>query len=267
MKSALHRSHYETLRVARTASRSQIQAAFRRLVKVYHPDKNPRRVPWAEAKMCEVLEAYELLSDERRRMVYDRQLRTRRTGPSFAERMRRKTDDLRAQSKLVLHYLLEGEFDLAIDLHERLAFRQVTFSLSHHLDERDYLDSLFLLGEAYEARRQWHTAVRFYREAYELERTGPRKRYFFEELKDRLRVLLSQRLVRGLAPEQTLRNYRRALALGIGKRDAALIYKKIAGIQNRLGQRDEAMKALDKAKQLCPGMKTIDDMRQKIAGH
>ncbi len=261
------RSHYETLRVPQNASRQQIQTAFRGLAKRYHPDKNPQRISWAEAKMRELLQAYEVLSDERRRMTYDRRLGARRPQMSFAERMRTKKDDLRAQSKLVLHYLLEGEFDQAMELHERLILRQVTFSLGHHLDERDYLDALFLLGEAYETRRQWHTAVSFYWEAYQRERAGPRKRYFFDELKDRLRVLFSQRLVRGLSPEEALRNYRRALALDVGKREGAMLYKKIASVQSRLGRHDEAVKALDKAKRLCPGMKSLDELKKKIAGH
>jgi tetratricopeptide (TPR) repeat protein len=259
-------SHYETLRVAPSASSEEIRASFRRLVKVYHPDRNPGRVTWAEARMREILEAYQILSDSRRRALYDHALRAHRRGPPFTARMSRRKHDLGAQSKLVFHHLLKGEFDDAVELYETLLMRRVTFSLANHLEERDYLDSLFLLGEAYENRRQWRTALRYYREAYELERVGPRKRYFFDELKDRLRVLYSQRLVRGLSPEDVLRNYRRALALGIGKRDAAIIYKKIASLQNQLGHQDEAVEALNKAKNLCPGMKSIDNLRQKIAG-
>lgn len=266
MSSATKLSHYGTLELSQSASKQQIRSAFRRLAKVYHPDKNRRRVPWAEARMRELLEAYEVLSDDPRRIVYDRTLRGPRNGMSFVERMKKKEGDLGAQSKLILHYLLQGDFEKATELHEKLAFHQVTFSLAQHLDERDYLDSLFLLGEAYESRRQWRTAVRFYWEAYEREKAGQPKRYFLDEVKDRLRVLFSQRLVRGLSPEDVLKNYRRALALGIGKRDAALIYKKIAAVQNRLGRREEAVKALDKAQSLCPGMKTLDVMKKKIAG-
>lgn len=259
-------NHYQTLCVPRTASKREIQASFRRLVKTYHPDKNPRRVKWAETQMRKLLDAYETISDDTRRAIYDRHLLARRAGMSFVERMSRRKDDLVAQSKLVLHYLLAGDFEAAIGLHERLSQHRSTFSLGHHLDECDYLDSLFLLGEAYEQRRMWRTAVRFYWEAYECERTEPRKRYFFDELKDRLRVIFSQRIVRGLAPEDALKNYRRALGMCSSGRDAALIHKKIAVLQNRLGRPTDAVESLDKAKQLCPSMKTIDTMRASIAG-
>ncbi len=268
MITASLRDHYEVLQVSRGASRAEVQAAFRRLAKVYHPDKNPHRVPWAESKMHELLGAYEVLVDEHRRAAYDRQ-RTpvSRSGMSFVERMKSRPDDPRAQSRLILHYLLQGDFDHAIELHEKLAFRRATFSLANHLDEYDYLDALFLLGEAYETREQWHTATRFYWEAYERERSGTQRRYFFEDLKDRLRVLFSQRLVRGLSPEGLLRSYRRALALGIGDRDAAVLYKKIAAVESQLGRREAAVAALDKAKRLCPRMKTIDLLRKRIAGN
>lgn len=261
------RTHYDVLNVPEGCSREVVRASFRRLAKRYHPDKNPRRVPWAEARMHELLEAYRVLSDERERQVYDRQLRAAGRGAvSFVDRMKRRRNDVGAQSKLVLHYLVEGEFDEALALQEELVLRWGAFSLGDYLDERDYLDSLFLLGEAYENRRQWRTALRYYWEAYERERAGRRKRYFFDELKDRLRVLFSQRLVQGLAPEDALKNYERALALGIENREAALIYQKIAVLQSRLGRRAEAMKALETAKRLCPRMKAIDATRKKIAG-
>ena len=259
-------NHYQTLRVLRTASKKEIQTSFRRLVKIYHPDKNPKRTKWAEAQMRKLLDAYETVSDDGRRASYDRYVAARRASMSFAERMAQKKDDLGAQAKLILHHLLEGNFDAAIELRERLSQRRPSFDLAQHLDDCDYLDSLFLLGEAYETRRMWRTALRFYWEAYESEKDEPRKRYFFDELKDRLRVLFSQRLVRGLAPEDALKNYRRALGMCVNSRDAALIYKKIAALHSRLGQPGSAVEALDKAKELCPGMKTLDSLKASIAG-
>lgn len=260
------KNHYDTLSVPRNASKREIQTSFRRLVKIYHPDKNPDRTEWAETRMRELLQAYETVSDDQSRLSYDREMRSAEARASFAERMAKKKDDPAAQSRLVLHYLLQGRFEEALDLHERLRSRRPTFNLASHLDERDYRDTLFLLGEAYESRRQWRTAVRFYQEAYEREKSGPRMRYYFDEVRDRLRILLSQRLVRGLPPEDAIKTYQRALELDIGKRESALIYKKIASLEDRLGRRQEAVKALDKAKNLCPGMRAIETMRKRIAG-
>lgn len=266
VENSADRNHYETLQVPQTASKSEIHSAFRKLVKIYHPDKNPKRVKWAESQMRELLEAYRIVSNEDLRQSYDRTLRTRRETVSFVERMSRKADDMRAQAQLVLHYLLEGQYDDGVTLYERLLTRRAGFCMSNHLDEYDYLDSLFLLGEAYEYRREWRAAARHYWKAYEMEKNGPKKRYFFEELQDRLRVLFSQRLVQGLSPEDALRNYERALAVSGGGREAALIYKKIAALHHRLGRPDDAVRALDKASNICPGLKAIQSMRKRIAG-
>lgn len=64
------RDYYEVLGVARTASQDEIKKAFRRLARQYHPDVN--KDPGAEAKIKEINEAYEVLSDTEKRSMYDR---------------------------------------------------------------------------------------------------------------------------------------------------------------------------------------------------
>jgi molecular chaperone DnaJ len=64
------RDYYEVLGVAKGASKDEIKKAYRRLARQYHPDVS--KEPEAEAKFKEVNEAYEILSDEQKRSVYDR---------------------------------------------------------------------------------------------------------------------------------------------------------------------------------------------------
>jgi molecular chaperone DnaJ len=63
--------YYETLGVSRDASTEEIKRAFRRLARETHPDANPDD-PAAEARFRQIAEAYEVLSDPRRRAAYDR---------------------------------------------------------------------------------------------------------------------------------------------------------------------------------------------------
>jgi DnaJ-class molecular chaperone len=65
------KDHYETLGVSRTATEKELKAAFRKLARKYHPDAN-RDNPEAEEQFKRVNEAYEVLSDEKDRKLYDR---------------------------------------------------------------------------------------------------------------------------------------------------------------------------------------------------
>jgi molecular chaperone DnaJ len=64
------RDYYKVLDVARTATEVEIKKAYRRLAMKYHPDRNPNDHE-AEEKFKECKEAYEVLTDEQKRAIYD----------------------------------------------------------------------------------------------------------------------------------------------------------------------------------------------------
>lgn len=64
------RDYYEILSVERSADGEEIKRAYRRLALKYHPDRNPDDTE-AEARFKECAEAYEVLSDENKRKIYD----------------------------------------------------------------------------------------------------------------------------------------------------------------------------------------------------
>ncbi|NBV40639.1 J domain-containing protein, partial [bacterium] len=61
---------YTILGVERSASTADIKKAYRKLAMQYHPDKNPGDKS-AEEKFKEITQAYEVLSDEKKRAQYD----------------------------------------------------------------------------------------------------------------------------------------------------------------------------------------------------
>jgi len=65
------RDYYEVLGVKRDAGLDEIKTAYRRLAKQYHPDMNPGNRKESEERFKELSEAYEVLSDTRKRQVYD----------------------------------------------------------------------------------------------------------------------------------------------------------------------------------------------------
>src|SRR5256885_11865556 len=70
MATTTKQDYYELLGVARKASAKDIRAAFRKLARKYHPDLNPGDKS-AEEKFKQLQEAYDVLSDSKKRQMYD----------------------------------------------------------------------------------------------------------------------------------------------------------------------------------------------------
>jgi DnaJ-class molecular chaperone len=74
----MNEDYYDVLGVARGASADEIQKAYRKLARKYHPDLNPDDKA-AQKKFKEVQQAYDVLSDDKKRKMYDQ------FGPAFEQ--------------------------------------------------------------------------------------------------------------------------------------------------------------------------------------
>lgn len=70
MPAASKQDYYETLGVARDAKDDEIRKSYRKLARKYHPDLNPGDKS-SEERFKKVQEAYDILSDSKKRQVYD----------------------------------------------------------------------------------------------------------------------------------------------------------------------------------------------------
>ncbi len=87
------RDYYEILGVQRNTDKKGLKKAFRKLARKYHPDMNPED-PNAEEKFKEVAEAFEVLSDEEKKSIYDRYGHDGLSGASFRDFSGISLDDL-----------------------------------------------------------------------------------------------------------------------------------------------------------------------------
>ena len=63
--------YYQTLGISKTASREEIQKAYRKLARKYHPDFNQDNPKAAKEKFQKVQEAFDVLGNPEKRRVYD----------------------------------------------------------------------------------------------------------------------------------------------------------------------------------------------------
>lgn len=63
------KDYYKILGIQSGANEDEIKKAYRKMALKYHPDKN--KDPSAEEKFKEIAEAYDVLSDPKKRAVYD----------------------------------------------------------------------------------------------------------------------------------------------------------------------------------------------------
>ena len=65
------KNYYKVLGVERNATQEQIKKAYRKLAMKWHPDRNCENKKEAETQFKEIGEAYSILSDNKKRKIYD----------------------------------------------------------------------------------------------------------------------------------------------------------------------------------------------------
>src|SRR5512146_3083368 len=70
MPTTTNKDYYAVLGVKKTATQEEIRKAFRKAARKYHPDVNPGDKK-AEERFKEISEANDILSDEKKRKIYD----------------------------------------------------------------------------------------------------------------------------------------------------------------------------------------------------
>ena len=248
--------HYKLLGVDRKATKQQIKAAFRRLAKLFHPDKNPQNREEAERKFREILIAYQTLANDRTRAAYDRMLEQHelKRRSQAARRPKPPKDPIAQRCERMLFDLLNGRYEEGVVEYEKLKAELREFDLFKHLSYADARDCEFLLAEAYHVLGRYEEAAEMYERVLDHESQKPHFRRFTDEIVSRLRKIYSLLISRSAAPEAALDYTFRLLSLGGSKRQIAKAYKRLAELYLKFGQVDLARSVLDRAFKICPNL-------------
>ena len=263
-------THYDILKVEKTASGEEIKTSFRRLAKKYHPDSNPSRKRWAHEKMLRILAAYSVLRDSDRRNIYDRTLPKRKEKElrqTYWDMLRRREGDTAAKAKLLLFDLVRGKRVMALRLYEELVSGKGDFNLIDYLSVPDYLDCKFLLAEAYQLAGNIDEALRLYREVYLDDKRCSYYHHFSGEIKDRITRICCHDIPRMRSPCEALECFGRMEDLKFTKRDRAHFYKKVAESYASLDNLAGAGFYLDRALSIYPRLGGIKKLLRKLNGN
>ncbi len=262
-------TYYEILRISRDAPREAVKAAFRAMAKKYHPDFHPGRSAWAHCRIQEILRAYEVLFDDKKRAVYDRTLSRlkARSGSAYRESLRRRGEDPAAVCQLVFLDLLEGRGAEGLARYEGIRVSRRPFSMKDHMPPGDFLDCGFLVAEEYERQRRPRAAFEHYREIYREDKARNYFRHFRAEILLRMRNLVVQFLDMEGHLHCALDAFAGDLAEGLNRRERAFLYKKIAERLCRAGEERMARITLLAALQLHPRLGGVKKIKIRLREH
>ncbi|HEY9847329.1 MAG TPA: DnaJ domain-containing protein [Candidatus Caenarcaniphilales bacterium] len=115
-------NHYDTLGLHPEATQAQIKQAYRRLVKLFHPDSNP--TAGAHDQIAQINVAYEVLGDPHHRQSYDWQLHDQWQARESV-RQRGHTTRHQRTAAAQKHYQAQQPTGQQIDEHLQLWLQQV----------------------------------------------------------------------------------------------------------------------------------------------
>jgi curved DNA-binding protein CbpA len=260
--------YYEVLQVSPSATAEDIQKSFRRLVLVYHPDKNPDRREWSEQRIRELIRANEVLGDEEKRRVFDqvRRLHREPTGTTPREPFYRRRRDPAARARLILHLLLEEKPSEARTILAEEVARHGEEFLSKHLERRDYLDCAFLLAEHALERKDFYEAFLRLRDFYRIDRHARYPRHYRDHAHQLLKDVFLRKLPKSLSPEGVLSVLFDASDLDLSPPEDAQRLELVAEAQIRSGDREGARISLARLEALAPHGRGVDRVRRLLAG-
>ena len=257
-------NYYKTLDVSPAASGSDIKRSFRRLAKEVHPDTGDTA---GGSRIRLLIRAYEVLSDPRKRDIYDRTHAGlfRETSFDYREFLRSQSTNYVSQSRLIFYDLLHFYEEEALSVYDQLLSLKI--DLRKYMPRDEFMDCFFLLAEALERRGDLVRSAELYRRIYAYECEQPYFRHFIEEVIDRLRSLVCIRMASVLPAPVVIANIQYLIELNFSSKDSALFHKRIAEVYSNNCNNNMAAIHLRRGLELDEKLTGIKKLKQRIGYH
>jgi len=257
--------YYGILQIPTDASADLIKKAFRQKAKENHPDLWQQK-PGAQDFMRDLIRAYETLMDLELREEYDLQHRKvyGTGGFDYREFLLSHPEDNESQSNFIFFDLLHHREKDALRLYEGLVKRR-DFDLSKHLDREDFMDCAFILAEEFETEGQLESAYHLLRTIVHFEMQKPYFRHFFEEVVQRIRVLVGVKMIGKVPVHAHLEFVQTLIRFQISSKEMAYYFKVGAELYSKINDYPKAERYLKEALKLDKNLTGVKKLRQHLA--
>lgn len=292
-------SHYEVLEVERQATEVEIRKAFRKRLLELHPDKavgdeprestrravidnanghplprewNSERSRTSEAVsdadlLDEVMQAFEILGDARRREEYDDRLERRDLIEAPKSSLPHVTQSQRPvnQARAVLYWLLSQDPDSAL---ERLALIEDPMGFLHqYLGDDEFIDASFLLAEELARRDDVFHSLGWLQALLSCERKRRRHRPCYGQAIALVKEILIYRIAPDLKGRPALEYLRRAESFGLERHERVDVLKRRAECYLELDMKHQAAQELERALGLDPRLEGVASLRRDLSDY
>lgn len=241
---------YEILGVRRDATAAEIRRAYRIKAKLLHPDTSGEK---NSAAFRRLVQAYEVLSDERQRAIFDQSFFSRYHVKHYGtESFDYHTwltarEDEESRSKLIFWDLMHHRENEAVAEFKRMSVNHADFSLKKWFTREDFMDYGFILAEELTIRAEYYDAIILLEQIIRMEKTYSYFNLFFPEVMSFTVNILKRNVEGNIADELALDVWERALDLGFDSSDDAFFLKKMAEAYSRIGDKSTAEICLEEA--------------------
>lgn len=249
---------YEILGVRQNATAAEIKKAYRQKAKLFHPDATKSK---DSEKFQNLVRAYEILSNQRQRSIFDESFYTR---SAYIKNNQETFDyykwlsarmDEESRAKLIFFDLMHEREDEAVAEFKRMSMEHADFNLKQWFSREDFMDYGYILAEELALRNEYYDAFILLEQIIRMEYSFSYFRLFFPEVLEFTLSILKRNIVDTINDELAIDCYERALDLGFSPKEDSFFLRQMAELYKRIGDLETSKICYEESLRVSPESK------------